>query len=174
MKLACIRESAADVKIRYYDAEEDQEVYDGQIYKKCEDITSDEIYVSRDSELLYVAYYGNEPVGCLWGKVTRSDDEDYEYVFSTDIVVAHQYRNLLIGPKLVKTAINEYESLRDQYDDSIFMGCEVVNHKLAEYLQRRHGFQHMDRHGNWGEGEWSINSPYLVYDGSPISSRSKK
>jgi len=38
-------------------------------------------------------------------------------------------------------------------------------------LQRRFNFQHVDGAGNWGEGEWSMNSPFLVFDGSPVSSR---
>jgi len=168
MRLSFICESVSDVRVVYYSSDDDE---DGLVYKACGDFTSDEIYVSRDSELLFVAFLGDKPVGCVWGKVSSSDDESYGHVFSVDIVVAPMYRSFLIGPKLIKAAIGEYFSLKDAYDGDLFMGCEVVNGKLAEFLQRRFNFQHVDGAGNWGEGEWSMNSPFLVFDGSPVSSR---
>lgn len=174
MKLATLLETPDTIKITHYDADEDQTENDGQTYQACENLTKAEIYISRDSQLLYIATHNNTPIGCIWGKVTSSDDEDYKNVFSVDIVVKNTHRHLMVGPKLIKAAINEYNDLKDQYDGDLFMGCEVVNQKLADYLQRRHNFQHMDRHGNWGQGEWSTHSPHLVYDGTPLTSRPNK
>lgn len=171
MRLSFICESVGDVRVVHYGSIDDEDVYGGLVYKTCSDFTSDEIYVSRDSDLLFVAFYGAKPVGCVWGKVSGSDDESYNNVFSVDVVVAPRYRSLLIGPKLIRAAIDEYYSLKSDFDGDLFMGCEVVNHKLAEFLQRRYNFQHVDRAGNWGVGEWSVSSPFLVYDGSPVSSR---
>ncbi len=169
MKLAFMFEAAEDVRVVRYDADEDA---GGKVFAVCEDLTSDEIYVSRDSELLLVAFHLGVPIGCVWGKVSvYDDDEDYGHVFSVDVVVRHGQRGVLAGLKLGRAVIRMYFDLKEQYGGDLFMGCEVVNPKLAELLQRRFGFQHLDARGNWGEGEWSVSSPFLVFDGSQLSSR---
>lgn len=161
MKLTTITETEQEVQIYRYDPTTDR---DKKVYKKCRDITSDEIWVSEESSLLFVSTYKTKPVGCLWGKVEKSNIENYEYAFMVDVVVQDAFRNLNIGPKLIQAAKKEYDDLKKSYNNDIFIGAEITNPKLANILQKRYNFVPIDNRGNWGEGEWSLYTPFLVYD----------
>jgi GNAT superfamily N-acetyltransferase len=179
MRLTIICESVDAQILRYSNIND----AGNHIIRACRDITSEDIYVSQDSTLLFVALLKNEPVGCVWGKIAEVADSayakssgdvfyaGYSNALYLDVVVAHRYRGGLIGPALMRATVREYFKLKREYDGDLFLACEVVNPKLAGLLQRRYNFQPIDQKGNWGEGEWTIDTPFLVYDGSPISSR---
>lgn len=162
MKLSTITETEQEIQIYRYNPTADS---GNKIYEKCRDITSDEIWVSEKANLLFVSIYKTKPVGCLWGLIEKSNIEKYEYAFMVDVVVQDSYRHLNIGPKLIQAAKKEYDSLQKSYGNDIFIGAEITNPKLANILQKRYNFVPIDNRGNWGEGEWSLYTPFLVYDG---------
>lgn len=156
MLLSTIYESIADVKIHYYDGE-------GDVLKKCYQIASEEIYITRDKELLAYATLDGKIIGCVFDSLSRIPDSWYDdennydpntMAYSFDVVVSHKNRDVGAGPKLIQAAMQNFKNL--DIGSHVILLLEVVNPKLAKYMMRKYGLRSI----NYKTGEFNTNDKY--------------
>lgn len=154
-------ESAGDVSIRYYDGERDA-------LRICQQIASEEIYVSRDKDLLAYAVLDGRIIGCVFYSVSKipdewyySDDEFEVYgykpdtmAFSFDVVVNSEHRGVNAGPLLIQAAMKEFKDMESEMP--VVLLLEVVNPKLAKYMMRKYGLRSI----NPTNGEFYVGDVY--------------
>lgn len=120
------------------------------------------IRISGDKELSIVALHGDDVVGAVWSSF--EPDHDYEeevFRYDFDVAVRPDIRSTglvskKIGPRLIKAALEEYNSLSSEFQRS-YIRVWVVNPKLAKYLENNFGFE--------SDGEWSQSNPFMEYHG---------
>ena len=174
MKLRAIIESIQDVTITAIDEEEDWELAEQaeQVARRCQ------IRISRDKRLLLIALAGDTVVGAVWATFDQDQsyrepvwdgdeprDEPDVYCFDFDVVVDPQARatgagmvSSNIGPKLIDAALVEYHQIAAMYGyENTFIRVQVVNPKLARFLERRYGFE--------SSGGWSPSNPFMEFHG---------
>ena len=96
--------------------------------------------------LWYVAADGEDVVGAVVGK--WQEDEDETWVYDFDVAVHPDYQGFArIGPKLIDTAIKEYER-RKRTVPSAEMRIYAANPKVVGFLTSRYGFQIDDEYPN--------------------------
>lgn len=77
-----------------------------------------------------------EVIGGIW--ISDCDGE-----FSFDIVIINSHQNMGLSHILIKSAINEYEILKEIYDEigkEFKMNVDVINPKLATILKDKYKF----------------------------------
>jgi ribosomal protein S18 acetylase RimI-like enzyme len=75
-------------------------------------------------------------IGAIW----VSDDNEK---FSFDIAIDSSYQNMGLSNILIRSAIDEYQSQKEIYDDmgeDFKMEVDVINPKLAQILKNKYGF----------------------------------
>lgn len=75
-------------------------------------------------------------IGAIW----VSDNNEK---FSFDIVIDSSYQNMGLSNILIRSAIDEYKSQKEIYDDmgeDFKMEVDVINPKLAQILKNKYGF----------------------------------
>lgn len=164
MRLRQIIESTLqDVAITAIDEEDDWE-----LAEQAEQVARrSDIRIARDKKLLLVALAGDTVVGAVWASFYESPDYEDEGVhcFDFDVAVDPEARatgvgmvSSNIGPKLIDAALREYRDLAAMYDyDKTYIRVQVINPKLARFLERRYGFE--------TSGEWSRSNPYMEFHG---------
>lgn len=159
MKLHIIIEES-QVRIIHNDSED----YD--IAQKLADIAFESLNISSNKELVLYATKNGEPVGGVWADIypDEKDDKDDEndendedlWVYDFDVVVSNEARDSLIGPKLINAAIQDYVENKYSVPGHLYIKAQVINPKLAAYLEKRHGFKPVS-------GEWHPRTPYMTY-----------
>jgi hypothetical protein len=162
MKLHIISEES-QVSIVHYDSDD----YDYQtpllsndIAQKLAVIAFESISISRSKDLVLYATKNGEPVGGVWAEI-YSDDSDVEdnedlWVYDFDVVVSNEARDSLIGPRLINAAIRDYEDNKYSVPGRLYIKAQVINPKLAAFLEKHHGFKPVS-------GEWHPRTPYMTY-----------
>lgn len=153
MKLSIISEDS-QVSIMHHDQE------DYETAQILDDIAFQSINISRNKELVLYAVKNGEPVGGVWVDIykDRDGDEDQEelWVYDFDVVVSHDARDSLIGPRLINAALEDYQDNKHSVPGDLYIKSQVINPKLAAFLEKRYGFRPV-------AGRWSPSSPYMTY-----------
>jgi len=119
------------------DIDLDEDIYDlaDQADKVFEDSG---VRPDSTKDLSHLAIEDGRVIGAIssgWG------NEDDVSVFSFDISVLPEFRGKgLVGIKLIKEAIEYYESFSSQYDMKTMMRLWVINPRLVHVLEDRFGF----------------------------------
>lgn len=117
--------------------EYDIDIYDA--YNSAEQIAKDGgLNILSDKRLLDVQLDISK--SCIIGGVWVSDNDE---IFSFDIAIDSSYQNMGLSSMLIESAISEYESQKDMYDDmgkDFKMEVDVINPKLAQILEKKYGF----------------------------------
>ena len=153
MKLSVISEDS-QVSIVHHDPDD----YD--IAQKLDDIAFESINLTRNKELVLYAIKNGEPVGGVWVEIYKEQDVDEndeeQWVYDFDVVVSHNARDSLVGPRLINAALEDYQNNKSAVPGYLYIKSQVINPKLAAFLEKRYGFKPV-------AGKWSPNSPYMTY-----------
>jgi ribosomal protein S18 acetylase RimI-like enzyme len=155
MKLSFISEATKPTIV--YANDEDWEIAD-----QADRIAKESgIRISSNKNLTFVAMIGDEVAGAVW--TAFAPDRDYSdeqevWRYDFDVAVSPKQRALgmtsaKIGPKLIETALDDYQSRKSDVP-AAYIRVWVVNGKLAAYLENHYGFE--------PDGEWSLNNPHMT------------
>jgi hypothetical protein len=154
MKLFTINENS-QIEILHYDNED----VDYDLADKLQDIAFESINISRNKNLVLYATKNGEPVGGVWADMYPDQDwdgDDEMWVYDFDVVVSHMARDSLVGPKLIKAAIEDYQENKSMVPGDLYIKAQVINPKLAKFLEKHYGFKPL-------ANSWSSQTPYMTY-----------
>jgi len=168
-----ILESMGHVEIIHVDPEGiDQDIPIDDYLDQAYNLT-DEIRISRNKDLAFVAVDGSDNVhGAIWNNIER--DEDYSesmgedvWAYDFDVAVKKSSRSAglnssRIGIQLIDAAIDDFKSYQSDYGN-LYIRVWVVNPKLANWLEYNRGFESSGI-GKDGTGIMTYNESRLCED----------
>lgn len=112
-------------------------------------------------ELKIIALSGGRVIGAIWSSLEQERDSG-DWIYDLDVAVDPKSRgqglaSALVGPKLIDAALSDYRNTAATMDGYVYIRTQVVNSRLAHWLENNRDFSPESRRG------WSPDAQYMTY-----------